>query len=97
MKHFENVWVEAERISSELYNEGDDVNNSACEIEENARQLQYQVEEALEEEPNVEIMTELVGELLFHLTRVCKEFNINSWTALERATNDAKIDLYDED
>ncbi|TRO55588.1 hypothetical protein E2P64_06820 [Candidatus Bathyarchaeota archaeon] len=93
MKHFEDVWVEAERISSELYNEEDDANNSAYVIEENARQLQYQVEEA----PNVEIMTELVGELLFRLTRVCKEFNINSWTALEKATNDAKIDLYDED
>lgn len=97
MKHFEDVWVEAEKISSELYTEEHDTNNAACEVEENARQLQSYVEAALEEDPNIENMNELVGDILFHLARVCKEFNINSWAALEKATNNAKIDLYNED
>tara|TARA_Y100000310_G_C20388999_1_gene671861 strand:+ start:433 stop:726 length:294 start_codon:yes stop_codon:yes gene_type:complete len=96
MKHFEDVWNEAERISSETKS----VENAVGGVINHSNDLRKHYERAKSEdgdEDDVKQMAAYVGALLFDLTRVCKEFNINSWTELEKAVNDAKIDLYDEE
>ena len=95
MKHFEDVWLEAEKVSVELISSGHEVFEAACEIEGSASELAEEL--ALDDEEfDVEKMTNLISEMLFKLARICKEYNINSWEVLEDATNNAKIDLYDK-
>lgn len=84
MKHFEDVWEEAEAISAER-----DLHRSADEMVESCKALSEEVGDG-----DPERMKPLVGETLFHMTRICQEFGINSWTALEAFINDAKIELY---
>jgi len=97
VKHYEDIWCEAERIFSELYSNKYNVNDAIKEIIDNTQKLQSSIvtENKLDNELN--IMTDMVGEILFNLAIICKKFDINSWTALERTINNVKIDLYDDD
>jgi len=97
MKHFEDVWLEAEEIASQA----GPVSVCSIEgIEEYAGDLLKHYERAISEdgdEDDISQMAAYVGGILFKLAHVCKEFNINSWAQLERAVNNAKIDLNDEE
>jgi len=92
-KHFENVWVEAEKVSTDTaYNAAQDVRQHAQDIIKHLER--FESEDG--DEDDVKQVAGYVGPLLFSLATLCKHLNINSWAELERTTNNAKIDLYDE-
>ncbi len=96
MKHYEDVWLEAEKISSETKS----LANAICDVKSHSNDIEKHHERAQCEdgdEDDVMQIAAYVGGLLFDLARICKEYNINSWAELQKATNNIKIDLYNED
>src|SRR3989304_5215306 len=91
-KHYEDVWLEAEKVSAELI-KSDEMLEVAHDIESCASELA----EELSLDNDAEKITILVGEILFKTSRICKEYNINSWEVIEDSINNAKIDLYEDD
>jgi len=94
-KHYEDVWIEAEKVSSELF-EQNDCSLVANKLYEDTKLLTSMMgDDADDTQPNAEAMAELMGEMLFNMAHICKKYDINSWTALESAMNGFKIDLLD--
>ena len=89
MKHFEDVWKEAEEVSSKVYKK--DMGCVSKNIEIEAQQIVHSIKEG-----KTDMVQDSVGEILFYLACLCDEYKINSWKELQSFTNDAKIDLYDE-
>lgn len=94
MKHYEDVWLEAEEVSSESIS----ISNAIYNIRDHSNDLLKHYDRAVSEdgdEGDVKQMAAYLGGLLFNLARICKEFDINSWTQLEREVRNSKIDLND--
>ena len=91
MKHFEDVWVEAERVAVELEKSGGSVYSSADAMLEYCKSLSEGVGDGDAEE-----MVKDLGMMLFYTAHICQEFGLNSWTALNNAMNDFKVKLNDQ-
>lgn len=88
MRHYENVWEEAEKVAgkyfSELSEKADiDPDTFVC----------TRIKNAMTQEPD----TQMFGKLLFALCYLSKKYNINTWEALEQATTNHKIDILEDE
>lgn len=89
MKHFEDVWNEAEKVSTQRFESEYDQNSAAPQLECIVSNIAKEMEE---DEPNI---APYVGEALVYLAFLCNKMNINSWKEMEAAVNDMKIELND--
>jgi hypothetical protein len=103
VKHFEDVWLEAEVIASAWDLKQRDLYNRAVnEVETLTGEILSVIQPSSDfETVNIsdagkKKFARNIGSLLFILSNISGTFDVNVWTALEEATNDAKIDLYDE-
>lgn len=77
-RHFENIWVEAEK-----YSDGD--------VASIVSKLKLELDHLNEDSPEDQL-TESFGLVLFLLTNLSKKFNVNVAAALQQAIDDYKID-----
>ena len=86
MKHFEQLWEEAEVVAAQYY-----ANKSSLEdIGYNAISIDC------DDNLSPEEMEELLGKVILGLCLLSKKFNINSYTALRSAIDNAKIEMLEE-
>ena len=81
MKHFENLWEEAENVAEKY------VDKNTL----NALKLNSKLEKL-----NDEDRIQLIGNIIFELCFLTKKYDINSWAALEEVMNDCKTELLEE-
>lgn len=91
MRHFEDIWNEAESVSETMIESGQDtgVDNLMVGL-------------ILKEDHDVLAATQLVGEILWHLCAYCKRMErqgkiINSAAALQRIIDTRKAEMLDPD
>jgi hypothetical protein len=86
MKHFEQLWEEAELVAAQYYVDKssiEDIGYSAIAI-------------GCDDSLSIEEKEELLGKVIFGLCLLSKKFNINSYTALRSAIDNAKIEMLEE-
>ena len=82
-KHYEQLWVEAEGISSKALADSD----IYAKLFELLNELEYSEEEDAEE---------IIGDILFMITALSHKFNVNTWNALLNSTNKHRVELLEE-
>jgi hypothetical protein len=78
LRHFENTWIEAEGMSSDIPSD-----SCICNI------LNILTEFNNSKQP------ELIGELLFNIAAISKQYNINVDAVLKEHLNQLKIEKYE--
>lgn len=100
-KHFEDVWCESEKLSAGLMNADRNIDNVIrhCALLKEILKLRNSDDDENSFSDNNVFNHDLhtiIGDLLFFLSGISKEYNINVWTALIDSTNGFKIDTYEE-
>lgn len=89
MKHFENLWEEAEEVISKANEE-----KEIYAIDE----IQSCVECFWDAETyNRAELEQIMGKLLLHVCLLSKTHNINTYAVLKEAMNDMKVEILDPD
>jgi hypothetical protein len=83
MKHFETVWEESEELSTKIRTDD-------YEIILNNIKIDLEILRSCEKEEQAET----IGRILFEISALSKKFNINVYSALSTAMEEAKIDFY---
>ena len=92
IEHFEHLWEYSEKVSEEYFdNKLYDCSGVIRDIRENLEYLKSSYKES------GEAAYEDIGKILFDLTYISKKLNINTFTALKDAIEDAKIEMLDVD
>jgi len=86
IKHYEHLWEEAEEVADKFYAEESplqDIGFAATELISDENLTSEEREEKL-------------GTIIFGLCALSKKFDLNAYTALRNAIDNAKIELFDE-
>lgn len=87
MKHYEDVWVEAEQLIKQSYH--DPLNIIVKQIKDDLDDL------ISLQDQNDKI--EAMGSILLHLSYLSDNLNINVYAALKNQVDELKANLYDPD
>jgi hypothetical protein len=90
IKHFENLWEEAENVIWKAHQEEeiDAVDLIQCR----ARKFW-----AFDDEAYQAMLEQAMGELLLYACLLSKKHNINTYAVLKEAMNDMKVEILDPD
>ncbi|KKN67668.1 hypothetical protein LCGC14_0459270 [marine sediment metagenome] len=86
-KHYEHLWEEAEVVAEKFYEDQSplkDITLSSTILE-------------CEKELTSEEMEEMLGKAIFGLCLLSRTLDINAYTALRTAIDNAKLEMLDED
>lgn len=93
MKHFEDLWTEAEELFE----------NDDQQLSEIITEIKYDLDDLLivcsSNNPTTEAIIppeDLLGDIIFNLTKISKKLNINTYTALNNAITEEKIETLEE-
>lgn len=89
-KHFEDLWEEAELVSSKCPY-GDDF------IDEVQKQLHDEINTLCYDKTSSDAKTKSFGRILYLLCYLSFKWNVNTFSALLRETQDRKIDMLDDE
>jgi hypothetical protein len=92
IKHFEHVWVEAEDIAEEYFE--DSVNKSVSKIKAKLSSMRFL---DFIQTPGGVNYKETLGEILFAMCHLSKKYNVNVWEALEDVIQDKKMAMLEDD
>lgn len=84
IKHYEHLWEEAEEVAEKFYADKSPL-------------LDISAADLTGEGLTLEEREERLGVIIFALCALTKKFDINAYTALRSAIDNAKIELFDED
>lgn len=91
MKHFEEIWEDAEKVAKEYGNEYSDFGSYKhidCVLKDFATDMDSTDRDGKQR---------LLGGLLMVMAHISDKHGLNSWTALQEGMNQLKIDLLDPD
>lgn len=94
MKHFEDIWNEAEELTKNSNEKLPDIIN---DIKDSLEDLKYKTST----KDNVILSTllpehNLLGDILFDLAKISKKININVYLALKDAIDEEKINILEK-
>lgn len=90
IKHFEQLWEEAEEIIWKAHQEEEI--DAVNEIQSRARTFW-----AFGDDNHQAMLEQAMGELLLHACLLSKKYNINTYAVLKEAMNDLKVETLDPD
>lgn len=89
IKHYEHLWEEAEMIASSYFEEYND--------DDFLEKMKSLLSEMVVSNDDLDLLTQQMGDFIFMTSYLSHKYGVNTYTALQDAIDNARIEMLDPD